>query len=89
MKRWLILPLVLLVSAPAWAQQPPAMSAPPYAPITINEAAYKEITGWLLDQPAKFSIPVLQWLEAQQRAAAAVANKPKDPAKLEAPKKPD
>ena len=89
MKLWIALPLVLLVSAPAWAQQPPLQ--PQYVPITIDEKSYKEITGWLLEQPTKFGAPMLQWLETQERAAVALANKPKEPPKVppEPPKKPD
>jgi nitrous oxide reductase accessory protein NosL len=55
---------VTVLASFAKAQQPP-----PYVPMVIDEKSYSELRGFLLEQPAKMAIPVLQWLEQQQNAA--------------------
>lgn len=66
-----LLSLGALVLGPisALADQP----APPYAPITINEADYKALQAYLGDQPMKFSAPIATWLASAEVRAEAEA----------------
>lgn len=81
MRRGLIILMLMfavvgLGMAAAFSQQsaPTAIApAPPFVPFTINQSDYQTIQNWLGEQPAKFSIPVLTWLDGLERKAQADA----------------
>lgn len=87
MRKILFVCAAILVSSPLVAQQQAPAPPPvvPYIPITITEQDHNQLRDWLMEQPTKFSLPVLQWLEEQQRKARVA--KAKDAAPVaEAPK---
>ena len=59
-----VLLAALFVGGEAVAQQPQ-----PFVAITLDETAFNELRGYLMEQPAKFAVPLLQWLEQKQNAA--------------------
>jgi hypothetical protein len=72
--RTCIIALSLLLGTAAFAQQPP----PPYVAFTVDEGTYKQLQDYLGNQPAKFSVPLLNWLNsAESRAVSdkAIADK--------------
>jgi hypothetical protein len=66
--------LCLLAATTAFAQQP-IVPAPPFVPFTISQSDYQSIQNWLGEQPAKFSIPVLTWLQGLEQKAQEDAKK--------------
>lgn len=66
--------LCLLAATTAFAQQP-IVPAPPFVPFTISQSDYQSIQNWLGEQPAKFSIPVLNWLNSLEQKAQEEAKK--------------
>ena len=68
----------LLFSMPAVAQQP-ITPPPPFVPFTISQSDYQSIQNWLGEQPAKFSIPVLTWLQGLEQKAQEEAKKAATP----------
>lgn len=66
----------VFAASPVFAQTAPQK----FVPFTVEENDAKNARAFLDDQPMKFSLPILQWMEAlEQRAmkAAADAAKPK------------
>ena len=70
--RAVLLIAMSIIATPAAAQQPIAL-APPFVPFTISQSDYQSIQNWLGEQPAKFSIPVLNWLQGLEQKAQADA----------------
>ena len=70
-----ILTIVATFLAPSAFGQQPTAPPPPFAPITISQSDYQSIQNWLGEQPAKFSIPVLTWLDGLERKAQEEAMK--------------
>lgn len=78
MKKLII--LLSLIPSVAWADAPPLPQ--PYVNIVIDQTTYEQIRTWLMDQPAKFSIPMLNTLGTlEQRAQEAAKPKEKEDAK--------
>lgn len=78
MKKYLI--AFLLVPTTALADPPPLPQ--PYANIVIDQTTYEQMRTWLMEQPAKFSIPMLNTLATlEQRAQEAAKPKEKEDAK--------
>lgn len=75
--------VLLLLTTSALADTP--LLPQPYQNITIDQTTYEQLQKWLMDQPAKFSIPMLNTLEQLERRAQEAAKpkdeKPKDEAK--------
>ena len=76
--RALLLIVASLLATPVAAQQP-LTPPPPFVPFTISQSDYQAIQNWLGEQPAKFAIPVLTWLKAQERKAQDEAKKAVSP----------
>lgn len=51
----------------------------PFVPFTISQSDYQAIQNWLGEQPAKFSIPVLTWLQGLERKAQEDAGRSSGP----------
>ena len=66
----------LLTISPVYGQTVQLPSS--YVPFTVSEADFKSMHEYLMNQPTKFSLPILQWLE-QQSAAAKVKAAEKKP----------
>lgn len=64
-----------LLATPAVSQQSQITMTPTFVPLTINQSDYQAIQNWLGEQPAKFSIPVLTWLDGLERKAQEDAKK--------------
>jgi hypothetical protein len=84
MLRAVLLIVSIAVATTAFAQQPLAPT-PPFVPFTLSQSDYQTIQNWLGEQPAKFSIPVLNWLGEMERKAQEEAKKavPPVPAPVE------
>ena len=55
-----------------------AMAQTTFAPITVTEQDAMNLRKFLDEQPLKFSLPILQWVDAlEQRAVKAEADKEK------------
>ena len=68
MRKFTVAAVMFAGILPAAAQGPaPAAQPPPFEPVTITEADFKQLQTWLGEQPAKFAIPMLQFFEALER----------------------
>ena len=57
-----------------------------FVPFTVTEKDAQDLRKFLDEQPLKFGLPMLQWIDMlEQRAVKAAADKPED--KKEAPDK--
>jgi hypothetical protein len=52
---------------------------PQFVPFVVDEKATQELQAWLVEQPYKFSAPVLQWLAERMRIAAEQASAEQTP----------
>ena len=93
--RLLVCVFLLLCTSQAFAQSP--QQPVPYAPLTLNAADWTALQSYLNDQPAKFSIPLLNFfnqreqtaqIEAKAKADAAAKKPPAPPAVPPKPPKP-
>lgn len=71
MKRASLIAIVLLTGLQAASAQQPQQ----YAPITIDNGEYSRIMQYLLEQPAKFSMPLINRLNFLEQAAVKAAQK--------------
>lgn len=77
MKKVLFIVTLSAISSTAIAQQ--QQQQPKFIPYTINLEDHTKIMNYLNEQPAKFSIPLMQALgELAQKAIAEEENKIKD-----------
>jgi hypothetical protein len=68
--RVLIALALISVSLPAHAQQ--------FVPFTVDEQSYRDLRTWIDEQPTKFGLPLLNWIDRQeQKALVAEAEKKK------------
>ena len=58
----------------AQAQQP---APPQFVPFTVNEQDARDLRKFLDEQPMKFGLPVLQWIEAKEQQAILAIEKDK------------
>ncbi len=64
-----------LLTTPVFAQSA-------FVPLTVTEQDAKNLRQYLDEQPMKFSLPILQWIDAlEQRAVKAEAEKKDTPEK--------
>lgn len=91
---WRVLPYAALLAAalgaavlaargePAAPPAPvtaPAPIAPAFVPFVVTQSDYTAVRQFLLEQPTKFALPVLQWLEQREREALVATQKPPEP----------
>ena len=81
--------MILSISL-AHAQQPKP-TQPTYVPFSVDEDTYKQLQAFLGEQPAKFSMPMLNWLNGSEAKAVsdkAIADKAAAETKKDAPAAP-
>ena len=70
---WLI--AFSLLAVPAFAQPAQRPPEPPsYVPFTIYEEDANKLRAYLDEQPMKFSLPILQWVQELEQRAVIEAN---------------
>lgn len=71
MKRMSLVAIALLAGLQVASAQQPQQ----FAPITIDSAEYNRLMQYLLEQPAKFSVPLINRLNFLEQTAAKGAQK--------------
>ena len=75
--KFLIVVILLISNGAAFAQQQPTK----FTPYMINQESHKQIMDYLMDQPAKFSLPLINALGNLAQKANEEEKKKEEPAK--------